>query len=102
VLVEVKVPIRHITMIPQGDLHVGRLHVSVAVMDENGDVSPLQQQEPFSLRIPADEFAAAQAQHVTYTLNLLMKRGRHRVVIGLQDDFGTDLSFVSDRLSIAQ
>ena len=99
--VEVKVPIRHIAMVPQGDIHHGRLHVSVAVMDESGDVSPLQQQEPFDLRIPVDQFEAAQAQHVTYTLSLLMKKGRHRVVVGLQDDFGADLSFVSDRVSIA-
>jgi VWFA-related protein len=98
--IDVKVPIRSISMAPTEEIFYGRLNVSVAVMDDKGDVSPLQQQPAFHLRIPVDEYEGAQEQHVTYGLSLLMRRGPHRVVIGLQDELGSEISFVTGRLMV--
>jgi hypothetical protein len=64
---------------------VGRLRLAVQARDARGELSPLNSGEPLELRIPAAEVEAARRQHVTWSVELLMQRGRHELAVGLAD-----------------
>ena len=91
--VEVRIPLGRVALLPQGDQHHGRLRVSVAVMDDDGETSTPSQQ-PFPVSVPSDELAAAQQTFYTYSAELLMRPGQHQVAVGVSDELGGETTFL--------
>jgi hypothetical protein len=81
----VRIPLADVTLVPGPTEWVGRLRLAVQARDARGELSPLNSGEPLELRIPAAEVEAARRQHVTWSVELLMQRGRHELAVGLAD-----------------
>jgi hypothetical protein len=64
-------------------------------MDDQGRTSPVQEQPPFDLRIPAADLEQALGQHFTYELRLLLRRGPHHLAIAVRDEISSQASFIS-------
>lgn len=91
--VEVRIPLGRVALLPQGDQHHGRLRVSVAVMDGEGETSTPSQQ-PFPVSVPSDQLATAQEGFYTYTAELLMRPGQHQIAVGVSDELGGETTFL--------
>jgi len=90
--VAVKIPIGNLVLIPEGGQQVARARLFVGAMDDQGDTSEVQEvQVPIS--IPEAEVETARKQHYSYTLPLIMRRGPHKLAVGLRDDFAASSSF---------
>ncbi len=96
----VQVPLDKLTLVPQGEHHVGRFQVAFAVMDDKGEVSPVQQGQPLSVRIPEADIERALRSHYTFETQLLMRRGSSKVAVGIFDTVADQASFVSEIVSI--
>ena len=95
----VKIPIGGLALLPQNALHLGRLRVSVAALDEKGSVSTVSQ-TPLRLDIPDADIETARGQHYTYAAELLMRPGVHKVAIGVHDDFGGETAYVTGAIRV--
>ncbi|HEX2163366.1 MAG TPA: VWA domain-containing protein, partial [Thermoanaerobaculia bacterium] len=82
--VEVRIPLGSLALVPQGDQYHGRLRVSVAVMDDEGETSPPAQQ-PFPIAVPSAEIERARDGFYTYEASLLMRPGSHYLAVGVSD-----------------
>lgn len=91
--IEVRIPIGGATLIPQADVYYGKLLVSVAVIDDDGRMSPVQQTQ-VPLNIPSADIDAARQQSFIYEAQLLMRRGDHRVAVGVRDEFASSASYI--------
>jgi len=99
--VTVKVPIDRLALAPREDRSlIGRFLVSVAVMDEDGRVSPVQQQQPVSLAIPPDDVPKIQGKHFAYDLTLLVREGIVRVAVAVRDELGSQTSFIRETIRV--
>jgi len=99
VLVAGLVPIEELTLVPQGEAAVGRVHVYIAVYDRSGELLTLVREHQ-DLRVEADRLAAApdgSPARVGLTLRGVPK-GEYTISVTLIDDvtgrYGTDLSAV--------
>ena len=97
---EVRIPIGKITLVPQGDNYIGRLQLAVAVMDAEGGMSPVQQQEPLTLSIPRAEIDIARDKYYTYAMVLALRPGLARVALSLRDELSTETSFLRRTVSL--
>jgi VWFA-related protein len=94
------VPLEDVTLVPQGKDMVGRVHLYVAVYDENGDLVSLVREKQ-DVRIPTAKVTAAGA-NVPARFGLTLKdlpRGEYTVSLTLLDEisdrYGTGLVPVS-------
>ena len=91
--IEVRIPIGNATLIPQTEVHHGKLLVSVAVIDEDGRMSPVQQAQ-IPLTIPNQEVEVAKKSYFVYSAELIMRRGRQRVAVGVRDELAAQASYI--------
>lgn len=96
----IKLPLKRIVLAPQGDFYVGRVKISLVVMDEEGGTSPVQPQEPVTIRIPRAEIEAARQQHYLYDLGLAVRKGFSRIAVGIRDELSTETSFIRQTVNI--
>ncbi|MEM7349761.1 MAG: VWA domain-containing protein [Acidobacteriota bacterium] len=97
--IEVRVPLGKAALIPQTEAYQGRLRFSVAVIDEDGRMSPVEQ-TPVPLVIPGAEIENARGQYYVYTAELLMRRGRQSVAVGVRDEIASESSYVRRPIQI--
>ncbi|MEM7356536.1 MAG: VWA domain-containing protein, partial [Acidobacteriota bacterium] len=90
---EVRIPLGNVTFVPQETLHLGQLQISVAVIDEEGRVSSVQQ-TPVPIEIPDAHIATARQQSFVYEVSLIMREGYQEVAVGVRDEFPGETSFV--------
>jgi hypothetical protein len=74
--------------------------VAVAVMDEDGRVSPVQQQQPVSLAIPPADVPKIRGKHFAYDVTLLVRKGVVRVAVAVRDELGTQTSFIRETIRV--
>lgn len=98
----VRLPIGKLTLAPVEEAWVGRVQVSVVVMDDEGRISPVRQQEPLTVRIPAADVERARQQYFTYELTLAVRRGDVDVAVGIRDEIGTEISFLRRKVRVSQ
>ena len=98
--VEVKIPIGNLTMVPQSGSYLGRIKVAVAVMDEEGGLSPVEQQAPFTIRVPENEIDLARSKNYVYEVMLAMRPGLSRVAVTVRDEYTSQTSFVRRTIKI--
>ncbi|HUO87285.1 MAG TPA: VWA domain-containing protein, partial [Thermoanaerobaculia bacterium] len=97
--VEVRIPMGRIALLPQGDQHHGRLRVSVAVMDTDGETS-IPAQQLFPVSVPSSEIDQAVEAFYTYSAELLMRSGQHQVAVGVSDELGGESTFMRQPVRI--
>jgi len=94
---QVTVPIGKVTLIPRETLHEARLRLYVGAMGGEGDLSPIQQ-VPLVIEIPNEDVERAREQGYLYEMKVQIRGGEHRVVVGVQDEFGAVESFIGGTL----
>ncbi|MEM7584886.1 MAG: VWA domain-containing protein [Acidobacteriota bacterium] len=99
--IEVRVPLGNATLIPQVENHLGRLRFSVAVIDEDGRMSPVEQ-TAVPLSIPLDQIEVARKQYYVYTVELRMRRGRQKVAVGVRDELAAESSYTRRPIQIGR
>ncbi len=96
---EVKIPIGKLAMIPHETIHRANLRVSVAVIDDDGRMSPVEQ-TPVPIEIPDADVETAKQQHFVYAAELRMRPGRQKVAIGVRDELGGESSYIRRAVQI--
>ncbi len=97
--IEVRVPLENATLVPQTEVYHGKLRFSVAVIDDNGRMSPVEQ-EQVPLTVPVAQIEVARKQYYVYSVELRMRRGRQRVAIGVRDELASESSYVRRPIQI--
>lgn len=95
----VKIPIARIALIPRATLHQGKLRISVAVIDRQGRLSPVDQQR-VSVKIPLADLDTALQQYYVYSADLLMRAGQQDVAVGVHDDYSGESSYIKAGIDI--
>ena len=85
--VMVKVPLGKLVLVPQEDVHVGRIGIFVCARDSKGRTSPVQSID-VPIRIPNDRLLTALGQVAGYRMTLLMRPEEHAVAVGVRDELG--------------
>ncbi|MEM9596267.1 MAG: VWA domain-containing protein [Acidobacteriota bacterium] len=89
----IRIPIREITLLPKDETGEGRLRLYIAVLDEEGGVSPLQE-VPYPVSIPTANLADARDQQLGYAGKLLIRPGVPKIAIAVWDEISGSESFV--------
>ena len=97
--IEVRVPLENATLVPQTEVYHGRLRFSVAVIDDNGRMSPVEQ-EQVPVTVPLGQIEVARKQYYVYAVELRMRRGRQKVAIGVRDELASESSYVRRPIQI--
>lgn len=83
--VAVKIPLKNLTFIPQGDKYEAQFTVHYAAADgANSTIGEMREQ---TLRVPADQIDAVRSHNYTYTSTLMVAAGTARVSVGVYDRF---------------
>ncbi len=90
--IEIRVPLGKTTLVPAASVYQGRLRVSVAVIDEDGRMSPVEQ-TPVPISVPGEQIKVARTQYYVYTAELRMRRGHQKVAVGVRDELGSESSY---------
>lgn len=92
--IEVRIPIGALTLLPRAGSHHGQVRVALAAMDDDGELSPVEQ-VPVPIQIPESEIAVARGKYYVYSANLEIRPGRHKVAVGLRDEISGETSFLT-------
>jgi VWFA-related protein len=85
--VEVKIPVRELTLLPEGKNHSGRFSVYIGVATELNDLSDVTQKtQPFE--ISAAQLKQALASHFTYEMDVQVTRKSKYLAVGVLDEVG--------------
>ncbi len=95
----IKVPFEKLVLLPQKDLWAGRLMAYVVVQDEKGNLSPFKR-VLIPLRVPDSQYDKAMQSQAAYTLDLVMKKGKHRIAVGIRDELAHVEATVNLDLSV--
>jgi VWFA-related protein len=85
--VMVKVPLGKLVLVPQDEVHVGRIGIFICARDSKGRSSPVQSID-VPIRIPNDQLLTALGQVAGYRMTLLMRPEEHAVAVGVRDELG--------------
>ncbi len=90
----VRVPMSRLTLVPQGEVHVGRLEVAIAVRDDQGRSSNVTAFK-LPVRIPAAQLQQMLARPVAYKTQMKIRPLEHVVAVGVRDEVGNVTSTVT-------
>ncbi len=85
--VMVKVPLGKLVLVPQEEVHVGRIGIFVCARDGKGRTSPVQSID-VPIRIPNNQLLTALGQVAGYRMVLEMRASGHEVAVGVRDELG--------------
>ena len=97
--VVVRVPIRRVILVPRESMHLGRLKLFLAAIDDQGRMVSINDQ-PWSIEVPEDELERAREMTFAHQVTLTMRPGRHRIAVGVRDEIGAEESFVTRQVSL--
>jgi VWFA-related protein len=97
--VEVRIPLGKVLLVPREQTQEASVRLWVAAMDEKGDTSDVQQAR-VPITVPTAQLAAAKEKHYVYVVSLLMRKGTHKVAIGVRDEAASEASFVSRSVNV--
>ena len=97
--ITIKIPFQNLLLIPQEDLHVGKLMIVVIARDERGGMSPFQEIE-VPLRIPNGQILVVLAGAAAYPLELEMNRGAKTISVGVRDQLARVDSTINLNLTV--
>ncbi len=93
VAIRIRVPMDRLALLPQPDVHVGRLRFYFGAIDEKGRDADLQEL-PFELRIPASSLEVARQDEVVRVINATMRKGDQKLVVAVRDEISEERSIV--------
>jgi VWFA-related protein len=91
---DVRVPIKNLTLLPREDHHLGRFRVWVQARDGKGNLSDVGFQT-VDVRVEKGDWERAQESYWTAGLRLQVAGGEQRLGIGVRDDLGGRRTFVN-------
>ncbi len=97
VTVDVLIPIRKLTLVPDGNNLTGTFTVFIATGDSVGHSSNVTRQTK-EIRWPADAMARAGDKTLTFRVDVVLQPGRSQISIGVMDEKSQEKGF--ERLSV--
>lgn len=95
VTVRLRLPLKQLVLLSQGNVWTGQLTVWVGARDAAGRIAPVQSVK-VPVRIPAPPGKAQLSGTFAYDLRMRMaERGEQTVAVGIQDDLGHTTSFIT-------
>ncbi len=85
VLLEIHIPMANLTLLPQGPNHRGTFTVWIVAADTRGDMSDVQSQNHV-FTVDSQDLPELQNKHYTYSFELVLRRGRNKISVGVIDD----------------
>ena len=95
----VRIPVKEVTFLPNGDVQQARLKIFLVVQDEQGRVSDLFTQ-PYPLEVQGAQLAAAKSQDLGYSAQLEVRQGTANIAVGVWDEISGSKSFFQDRVLV--
>ncbi len=99
--IEVRVPLKSLTLVPRGDVYEANANLYLAALDEGGGVSDVQQTR-LPISVPAAEVETARDKSFVYKVRLLLRGGEQRIAVGLRDEIAANNSFVTGSLFVGR
>jgi hypothetical protein len=99
--VEIRVPLRGITLLPEAGSHKGELLFEFALRDSEGGFRRLDSRS-LPLQIPDSELEKALAEHVSYRVDLALAPGHYTLATTVLDQVGGGRSTATAPLEVAQ
>lgn len=97
----VGIPLDNIVLIPLDEVYEGRVKVYFGALDEDGDMSEVQEVN-VPVRIPLDQLEDSAGKYFPFQTSLQIRAGGHRVTVGIWDEMGAVSSFVSKPVFIGR
>ena len=95
----VGIPLGKITLLPFEESQEGKVKLYFGAIDDGGDMSEISE-VPLSIQIPNAELEEAKDGYYPYQLQLRMRKGPHRLTVGLWDMLGAERSFASKNVRV--
>ncbi len=90
----VGIPLDNIVLVPLEEVYEGRVRLYFGAMDEDGDMSEVSEVN-VPVRIPLDQLEDSAGKYFPFQTSLQIRKGGHRVTVGIWDEMGGVSSFVS-------
>jgi VWFA-related protein len=97
----VKVPLEHVTLVPQGDHHQGKLSLYFAAREGSGEVLVMERRD-LEFSVPNGQLAAALRQFVTFDVDLKLRPGPYRLGVVVHDELGQTASSLTLDAQVAE
>ncbi|MDH3743498.1 MAG: VWA domain-containing protein [Acidobacteriota bacterium] len=97
----VRVPFSKVTLVPNGPSYSGRLRLYVAVKDQDGAVSDVQQ-SPYPIKVPAARLEEALDKEIGHLMTLVARGGPARIAVGVWDELSGIDSIVHQELLLGE
>ncbi|MCP4658528.1 MAG: VWA domain-containing protein [bacterium] len=97
----VRIPTRGVSLLPREEVVEGRLRIYLAVGDEVGRFSSVQD-VPYPVRVPREHLEKAQAGDIGYQTTLKVRPGTQRVAVGVWDEISGAESFVNETVVVGE
>lgn len=91
---EIRIPMEKLAFIPTGEGMRGGFSVFFVVADERGDMSDVQQQS-HPMTLTEEESKNLAGKHYTYSVELLMNKGRNRISVALVDEATKQIGYAT-------
>jgi hypothetical protein len=85
--IQVRVPLRGMTLVPDGASHRAHLEFYFSLRDPDGGFRRLEPRE-LAFSIPSEKIAASLGQVVAYKVDVALEPGTYRVGVAAVDRFG--------------
>jgi VWFA-related protein len=95
VAIRVSIPIAKVTLVPRPTFHEARLRLYFSAIDDKGARAPVAEL-PLELRIPDESVEVAMQDEVSRVIELTMKPGPHKFVVGVRDEISELRSILGD------
>lgn len=95
----VGIPLGEVTLLPINEAQEAKVKLYFGAIDEGGDMSEISE-VPLAIQIPNAELEEALGGFYPYQLQLRMRKGPHRVTVGLWDQLGAEESFASKNVRV--
>jgi VWFA-related protein len=95
----VGIPIGSITLVPQDEFHLARVKLYFQAMDEGGRFSEVQELS-LPIEIANDELDFARERLYIHKNTMMIRKGPHRLAVGLWDEIGGVGSFVTKGVAV--
>lgn len=101
VAIRVRIPFRTITLVPRPGMHEAQLRLYFSAVDEKGSKAPVAEM-PLELQIPDESLEVALQDELSRIINLTMKPGPHKVVVGVRDEISEVRSIIGRYVTVGQ
>lgn len=99
--IRVRIPIKSITLVPRPGIHEAQLQLYFSAVDEKGSKAPVAEM-PLELRIPDESLEVAMEDELSRVINLTMKPGPHKFVVGVRDEVSEVRSIIGKYVTVGQ